>query len=226
MVTHQEPQQSHGITMKLFIAGANGQIGRHLIKVVSQLPHQSRALVRNPDQIDELRDLGADEVVVGDLEQDCTEHLNGCDAVIFTAGSGPHTGPDKTIDVDRDGAIRLIDAAKAAGVKRFIMVSSMRARFPEKAPEKIHHYLEAKRLADEHLEASGLTYTIVCPGPLTNDAAHGHIQVGNPLEATGSIAREEVALIIAAALEEPNTENKLFDVLSGDTDIQTALASL
>jgi len=212
--------------MKLFIAGANGQIGRHLIKIFSVLPHQTKALVRSPDQIDDLRELGADEVVVGDLEQDCSEHLAGCDAVIFTAGSGPHTGPDKTIDVDRDGAIRLIDAAKATGVDRFIMVSSMRARNPEQAPEKIHHYLEAKRLADEHLEASGLNYTIVCPGPLTNESAHGTIQVGNPLEATGDIAREEVALVIAAVLDEPNTENRLFDVLSGDTEIQTALANL
>lgn len=210
--------------MKIFIAGANGKIGRHLIQILGKLPHESRAMVRKSEQMPELAELGADEVVLGDLEKDCTPLLADCDAVVFTAGSGPHTGPDKTIDVDQNGAKNLIDAAHAMGIKRFIMVSSMRARTPDKAPEKLRHYLRAKQDADQHLQQSGLNYTIVCPGPLTNDPATGKIQLSNPLEAEGSIPREDVALVIAAALEEPTVENQLFDVLSGDTPIQEALA--
>jgi len=141
--------------MHVFIAGANGQIGRFLLQGIADSRHEARALVRHADQGPELQQLGATETVIGDLEQDCSEAMRGCDAVIFTAGSGPHTGPDKTVDVDQDGAIRLVDTAKAMGIKRFIMVSSMRAEEPEKGPEKLQHYLRAKRNADEHLKNSG-----------------------------------------------------------------------
>lgn len=113
-------------------------------------------MVRKPEQAAALEQLGAAETVVGDLEEDCTHALKGCDAVVFTAGSGP-TRALKTIDVDQNGAIRLIDSARAAGVERFLMVSSLRADRPENAPEKLHHYLRAKHKADEHLRASGLT---------------------------------------------------------------------
>ena len=159
--------------MHVFIAGANGQIGRFLLQEIADSKHEARALVRHADQGPELQQLGATETVIGDLEQDCSEAMRGCDAVIFTAGSGPHTGPDKTVDVDQDGAIRLVDTAKAMGIKRFIMVSSMRAEEPEKGPEKLQHYLRAKRNADEHLKSSGLNYTIVRPGRLTNDDGNG-----------------------------------------------------
>ena len=187
--------------MHVFIAGANGQIGQHLLREMADSNHEVRALIRHPDQGPELQQLGATETVLGDLEQDCSEAMRGCDAVIFTAGSGPHTGPDKTIDVDQEGAIRLVDTARVMGIKRFIMVSSMRAEEPEKGPEKLRHYLWAKHNADEHLKNSGLNYTIVRPGRLTDDDGTGKVAVSARLEGFGKIPRQDVARVLLAVLD-------------------------
>src|SRR5690554_4627835 len=212
--------------MHVFIAGANGQIGQHLLQEMANSDHEARALVRHPDQGPELQKLGATDTVLGDLEHDCSEAMRGCDAVIFTAGSGPHTGPDKTIDVDQDGAIRLVDTAKAMGIKRFIMVSSMRAEEPEKGPEKLQHYLRAKRNADEHLKNSGLNYTIVRPGRLTNDDGTGKVAVSERLASFAEIPRQDVARVLLAVLDSDNTDNRVFDVVSGDTPVVDAVAKL
>ncbi len=212
--------------MHVFIAGANGQIGQHLLREMADSDHEVRALIRHPDQGPELQQLGATETVLGDLEQDCSEAMRGCDAVIFTAGSGPHTGPDKTIDVDQNGAIRLIDTARAMGIKRFIMVSSMRAEEPEKGPEKLRHYLWAKRKADDHLKNSGLDYTIVRPGQLTDDEGTGKVSVSARLETFGKIPRQDVARVLLAVLDSDTVTNSVFDVVSGDTPVAEALASL
>lgn len=212
--------------MRVLIAGANGKIGQHLVRKMADSQHIAKAMVRNPDQVSALEEFGAGETVIGDLEKDCTHALQGCDAVVFTAGSGPHTGPEKTIDVDQNGAIRLIDAAKAAGVRRFLMVSSMRADAPEKAPEKIHHYLRAKQTADDHLRASGLDYTLVRPGPLTNDPGTGLVELREKIDRTGSIPREDVAAVLLATLDADNTVGKSFDLLSGEESIVESLAGL
>ena len=212
--------------MRVLIAGANGKIGRHLVQQMANSRHTARAMVRRSEQAAELEQLGADETVVADLEEDCSHALKECDAVIFTAGSGPHTGPEKTIDVDQNGAIRLMDAAEAAGVKRFILVSSMRADAPEKAPEKIHHYLRAKHKADEHLRASSLDFTLVRPGPLTNDPGTGKVELSARLDRTGSIPREDVASVLLATLDADNTIHQSFDLLSGDHSIVESLPRL
>ncbi len=212
--------------MHVFIAGANGQIGQHLLREMADSDHEARALVRHPDQGPELQQLGATETVLGDLEKDCSEAMKGCDAVIFTAGSGPHTGPDKTVDVDQDGAIRLVDTARAMGIKRFIMVSSMRAEEPEKGPEKLRHYLWAKHNADEHLKNSGLNYTIVRPGQLTNDDGTGRVAASGRLKEFGKIPRQDVARVLLAVLDSESTSNLVFDVVSGDTPVSEALAKL
>lgn len=212
--------------MHVFIAGANGQIGQHLLQEMAESDHEARALIRHPDQGPELQQMGATETVLGDLEHDCSEAIKGCDAVIFTAGSGPHTGPDKTIDVDQDGAIRLIDTAKAMGIKRFVIVSSMGAEEPENGPEKLRHYLQAKRNADEHLKNSGLNYTIVRPGQLTNDEGTGKVQVSSRQAEFGKIPRQDVARVLLAVLNSEATVNRVFDVVSGDTPVTDALAKL
>lgn len=212
--------------MHVFIAGANGQIGQHLLREMADSNHEARALIRHPDQGPELQQLGATETVLGDLEQDCSEALRGCDAVIFTAGSGPHTGPDKTIDVDQDGAIRLVDTARAMGIKRFIIVSSMGAGEPEKGPEKLRHYLQAKHNADEHLKNSGLNYTIVRPGQLTDDDGTGKVVVRARLEDFGKIPRQDVARVLLAVLDSDNTDNRVFEVVSGDAPVSEVLAKL
>ncbi|GHD51547.1 NAD(P)H-binding [Marinobacter persicus] len=212
--------------MHVFIAGANGQIGQHLLQEMADSDHEARALIRHPDQGPDLQKLGATETVVGDLEHDCSEAMRGCDAVVFTAGSGPHTGPDKTIDVDQDGAIRLIDTAKAMGIKRFIMVSALRAENPDEGPEKLQHYLWAKRKADDYLKASGLDYTIVRPGRLTNEEGTGRVAVSATSSELGDIPREDVAKVLLAVLDADNTHRLVFDVISGETSVAEAVASL
>jgi len=212
--------------MHVFIAGANGQIGQYLLQEMAESDHEARALIRDPEQGPKLQQLGATETVVGDLEKDCSEAMRGCDAVIFTAGSGPHTGPDKTIDVDQDGAIRLMDTAKSMGIKRFIMVSAMRAEEPDKGPEKLRHYLWAKRKADDHLRNCGLDYTIVRPGRLTNEDGTGKVEVRDRLMEFGEIPRQDVARVLLAVLDSDNTSHCVFDVVSGDVPITEALAKL
>ncbi|MGO1501537.1 MAG: SDR family oxidoreductase [Marinobacter sp.] len=212
--------------MHVLIAGANGQIGQHLLREMADSDHEARAMIRHPEQGPELQQLGATETVVGDLEQDCSEAMKGCDAVIFAAGSGPHTGPDKTTDVDQNGAIRLIDTAKENGINRFIIVSSMGAEEPDNGPEKLQHYLRAKHNADEHLKKSGLHYTIVRPGQLTNDEGTGKVAVRERHESVGKISRQDVGRVLLAALDADTTVNQVFEVVSGDTPIADALANL
>lgn len=212
--------------MRVLIVGAHGQIGQRLIKQMSQGPHQGRAMIRDPDQADSLRNLGADEIVVADLESDCSDALDGCDAVIFTAGSGGHTGPEKTRAVDRDGAIGLIDATREAGVQRFVMVSSMGADAPESGSEKMQPYLHAKRAADDHLRESGLRYTIVRPGSLTDEQGSGRVDAAEDLGRYGEVPRDDVAAVLLAVLDASNTHGKHFELLAGDTPITEAIANL
>lgn len=211
--------------MKVVVAGANGKIGQHLVELLGQSEHAVRAMVRDPDQARSLEALGA-EVVVADLEDDVSAAVRGCDAAIFTAGSGPHTGPDKTRAVDRDGAIRMIDTCEREGVKRFLLVSSMHSDFPEQGSEKIRHYLEAKKAADDHLRASSLDYTIVRPGRLTQHVGTGNVRVAERLGESGEIPREDVAAVLARSLPLQNLIREGFDVLAGNTPIDKALVEL
>lgn len=212
--------------MRVLIAGAHGKIGQQLVRQMTDSIHQSRAMVRDPDQTPAMEQLGADEVVIGNLEQDCTSALVGCDAVVFTAGSGPDTGPEKTVAVDEKGAMRLIDSAKAAEVKRFVLLSSMGAGDPQQGPEKLRSYLDAKHNADEHLRNSGLAYTIVRPGPLTQEPATGKVEVAEKLGRSGGIPRQDVAQVLLESLDHSNTENCVFEVLSGDVRVPEALEAL
>jgi uncharacterized protein YbjT (DUF2867 family) len=211
--------------MKVLIAGANGKIGRRLIPHLVADDIQVRAMVRDLSQKADLETLGAHEVVEADLEGDCRQALEGQDAVIFTAGSGPHTGPEKTIDVDQNGAISLIDQAKELGVGRFIMVSSMRADDPASGPEKLRHYFAAKGKADDHLRASGLNYTIVRPGRLTEEPPLEKVEIAEKLKKFGDISREDVAKVLSETAR-AELDNREFDVIAGSTPIREALSKL
>lgn len=212
--------------MRILIAGANGKIGRKLISAIADSPHRSRAMIRHADQADTLRELGAEQTVVADLEADLSGTLPDCDAVIFSAGSGGHTGPEKTDAVDRDGAIALIDAASKAGVHRFVMVSSMGAQAPESGPEKLRHYLQAKHAADTHLVESGLDYTIVRPGHLTDGPATGKVALASSLGRSGEVSRADVAAVLVALLDAPHSQGKTCELLQGDVPIGEAVGNL
>ncbi|CAM4074570.1 SDR family oxidoreductase [Lederbergia lenta] len=209
--------------MKVLVAGANGHTGRLLIEhLANHSDHHPYALVRDEDQAKELRKLGAAEVIVADLEDFQIELTKGMDAVIFAAGSGSKTGPDKTIAVDQEGAKKLVDAAFRSGVKHFVMLSAMGADEPQ---GPIEHYLAAKQIADDYLKNSGLTYTIVRPGLLSHDAPTGKIELATKIELLEdrAIPRADVAHVLAATLDIENTHNKVFEILSGDKKIEQAL---
>ncbi|GAB7019523.1 SDR family oxidoreductase [Halostagnicola bangensis] len=176
-------------------------------------------MIRSEDQVEAIEDLGA-EPVVADLTEEVSHAVEGCDAVVFAAGSGG----DAVWDVDRDGAITLMEAAEDQGVERFVMLSSISADTPEEAPEALRDYLNAKAEADERLRESDLTYTIVRPGELTNENGTGRIRTSAELERTdGDVPREDVAQTLVAALTAERTEGRTFEVLSGDDTIEAAL---
>lgn len=212
--------------MHVLVAGAHGKIGRRFLHAMNHSEHTVRAMVRDGAQREQLQTIGAEEVVIADLEGDCREALAGCDAVVFTAGSGAHTPPEKTEDIDRHGAMALIDQAEAAGVSRFIMVSSMNADTPEKGPEHMQHYFRAKGAADNHLRRSGLEYTIVRPGKLTDDDGSGRVDIAKDLGRRGEIPRTDVAEVLVMTLDSPNTIGRHFEVLAGTTPIEQALRAI
>lgn len=210
------------MTQTVLVAGAHGQVGQHVTELLAERDHTARAMVRDPDQTDEMEALGGDPVVA-DLTEDVADAVEGADAIIFAAGSGG----DAVYDVDRDGAINLIDAAEDAGVDRFVMLSSMGADDPESGPDALEDYLTAKAEADEYLRQSGLEYTIVRPGELTNDDGMGTIEVGDDIGLdAGDIPREDVARTLVVALEHDELVGETFELLSGDEPIDEALETI
>lgn len=213
--------------MDVVIAGGHGKIALHLEKLLAGAGHRVRGLIRNPAHAADLQRVGA-EPVLADLESedDISEYVRGADAVVFAAGAGPGSGPERKRTVDLGGALKLIEAAKATGARRYLMVSSMGADDPSSGPEAMRPYLEAKAEADKALAASGLDFTIVRPGGLTDDPGTGLIDAAPKLGRRGTIPRDDVAAVLLACLEEDNTIAKTFEVLQGDTPIATALRAL
>lgn len=158
---------------------------------------------------------------MANLEDDLSQAVKNIDKVIFAAGSGG----EKVVQVDQEGAKRLIDASKKAGIKKFVMLSSIGAGRPEKA-DQLKDYLNAKHNADEHLKDSGLDYTIVRPGTLNNDKGTGKIKLEKELESVGEIPREDVVRIMVASLPDATAHNAIFEMVSGDVSIDKALESV
>lgn len=210
----------------ILVAGANGKTGREIIDLLKSTPSfKPVAMIRNPEQ-EATFDLMDVETVVADLEGDLTEAVKGADAVIFAAGSGSQTPPQKTIDVDQNGAINLIDKAKAAGVKKFIMLSAMGADNPDAGPNGLAHYLKAKRTADDYLKAAFTNYTIIRPGHLTDGVKTNKIKAAQKIGEIGKISRKDVAQVLVDSLTDGNTKNKTFEILEGNMESPIALSSL
>ncbi|AKP47053.1 MULTISPECIES: SDR family oxidoreductase [Bacillus] len=213
--------------MKVLIAGANGHTGRLIVELLGKSKHEAYAMIRDESQAENLKQLGAKEAIVADLEKDLTHAVKGMDAVIFAAGSGSKTGPDKTISVDQEGAKRLVDAAKKEGISHFIMLSSYGAGVPDALPN-LELYLKAKGEADRYLQESGLTYTIVRPGWLSFDPPTGKVEIADHFESVEgrNIPRGDVAKVIVSCLDLENAKNKTFELLAGDQSIEDALRTL
>jgi len=202
------------------VAGANGSTGRIIIDLLKESEkYQPIAMVRKQEQKDHFEKENV-AAVMGDLEEDLNEAVKGADKVIFAAGSGGK----KVIDVDQEGAKRFTDAAKNAGVEKFVMLSSMGADNPG-ISEELKDYLEAKGNADEYLRQSGLNYTIVRPGALTDEEGSGKIQLKEKLEEQESISRANVARTLVEVLENDVKQNQVFEILDGETPIEKAVRS-
>jgi uncharacterized protein YbjT (DUF2867 family) len=213
--------------MDVLIAGGHGQISLRLARLLAGRGDRARGLIRDPRHADDLEAGGA-EPVIFDLESDneLDRHARGADAVVFAAGAGPGSGPARKRTVDLGGALKLIEACKAAGVERYLMISAMGVDRGAAFSGPMKPYLDAKLEADEALRDSGLAFTIVRPGRLTDRPGGGRIEVGTPLERRGEVSRDDVAATLAAVLDEPRTSGLTFDVLAGDLEIAEAIAGL
>jgi uncharacterized protein YbjT (DUF2867 family) len=209
------------------IAGGHGKIGLLLGGLLAARGDTVRGLIRNPDQEADLRAAGI-EPVLCDLEGDgdVAAAVRGADAVVFAAGAGPGSGDARKKTMDLGGAVKLIDAAKAEGVSRYLIVSAMGAdKAAEDGAEGFGAYLQAKFEADEAVRASGLDCTVVRPGGLTDDPGTGLVQIAAST-GRGQVPRADVAAVFVACLDTPGTIGKSFDLIAGTTPIAAAVASL
>ena len=185
--------------MKVLVSGATGHTGKRIVSELLDAGHSPVALVRESSDTSELPE--GCETRLGDLTDLPADACSGMDAVIFAAGSGSGTGPEMTDKVDRDGAMALVDRAKAADVDRFVMLSARGVDDPDPDSD-LYHYAKAKKEADEHLQASGVPYAIIRPGALTKDDGQRNIRLGDDVEGDGTTARGDLAAVLARAVNE------------------------
>ncbi|TXJ75165.1 SDR family oxidoreductase [Streptomyces lavendulae] len=215
--------------MRIVIAGGHGQIALRLERLLAARGYEVAGIIRRPEQSDDLRSAGAEPVVL-DLEsasvEDVTELLRGADAAVFAAGAGPGSGTDRKETVDRGAAVLFADAAVRAGVRRFVVVSSMGANPAHQGDEVFDAYLRAKGEADAYVTRhKDLDWTILRPGALTNDAGTGLVR----LEAhtgRGMIPRDDVAAVLAELVDTSATAGLTLELTGGSTPVSVAVKSV
>jgi uncharacterized protein YbjT (DUF2867 family) len=215
--------------MRVVIAGGHGQIALHLERLLAARGDVPVGIIRNPDHATDLLKIDALPVIL-DLEDSTVDQvadaLTGADAVVFAAGAGPGSGAARKETVDRDAAILLADAAEAAGVRRYVMVSAYGAdNYDPNSTEVFQVYLRAKAQADADLRGRDLDWTVVRPGSLTNSPATGRVSLAESIGG-GSISREDVAQVVLHVLDSPLTAARQFQVVGGPTPITDAVSEL
>jgi len=214
---------------RIAVVGGNGQVARHLLPQLAAGGHQPVALVRNPSYQHDLEQLGA-QVRLLDIERYTVDQyaaaLAECDAVVFAAGGGPDGNLERKRTVDLGGSVSSIEAAQQVGIRRFVQISAMGVDrpVPDDAEPVWKAYVEAKRDADAALRDSGLDWTIVRPGALTDDEPTGLVTVGEELD-RGEIPRADVAAVLAAAIDDDRSIGRQWDVVGGQTPVEEAVAS-
>jgi uncharacterized protein YbjT (DUF2867 family) len=215
--------------MDVVIAGGHGKIALRLERLLADRGDRPVGLIRDPGHASDVEAAGA-RPVLADLEaleaDGLAPHLDGADAVVFAAGAGPGSGPQRKRTVDLGGALKLIQAAKATGVKRYVMVSSIGAHDPGAGGEQMRPYLEAKAEADAALADSGLGFTIVRPGSLTDDPGTGRVDLSTELGRCGPIPRDDVAAVLLACLDAPETIGMTFEAFAGEQPVELAVRAL
>ncbi len=208
--------------MRVLIAGGHGKIALELTRLLDERGDQVRSLIRNPDHATEVADVGASGVVVCDLEaageDEVAEAVGTVDAIVFAAGAGPGSGPERKETMDYGGVVKLVAAAKRNGSPRFVVISSMGADPDHGGDETFDVYQRAKGKADAAVRESGLDYLIVKPGMLTDDPPAGTVEAAESVE-RGEVPRADVAAVIATLLRDP-TPARTIEVVGGPTPIE------
>jgi uncharacterized protein YbjT (DUF2867 family) len=221
--------------MRVVIAGGHGKIALLLSRLLAERGDTVAGLIRDPDQVGDLVAIGA-EPVLFDLEREgpvvLAEHLHRADAVVFAAGAGPGSGIPRKDTVDRAGAALLAEAAGRAGVRRYLLVSAMGFEVddPDWAPppgtgDVFAAYLRAKVAAERDLRTRDLAWTVLRPGALTDEAPSGTVWLA-PKVRRSAISRADVAAVLAALLDEPESARLTLEVVSGDTPIVEAVRAV
>lgn len=211
------------------IVGGHGQIARLLIPQLVADGHVPLALVRNPAQVKELEELGA-RVRILDIEADDAEEFakafDGAHAVVFAAGGGPDGNIERKKTVDLGGSLTSIEGAKIAGIHRFVQISAINVDdpLPEDTDPVWRAYVEAKRDADAALRESGLDWTIIRPGRLTDDPGTGKVALG-PDVPRGDVPRADVAAVVARVIDSGDGIGRQWNLVSGDTPVAEATAA-
>ena len=212
--------------MLVAIAGAHGKIAQRLTVLLVARGDAVTGLIRNPDHADDVRARGANPVVC-DLEHDTVDEVAaavaGADAVVFAAGAGAGSGAERKLTMDRDGAIKLLEATDSARVP-YVIVSSIGAENPppESDDAVFSVYLRAKAAADAAVMASDRPWTVIRPGSLTDDPGTGRIRLDtDPFH--GRVARDDVADVLAGVLQNPRATHRILYVNGGDEPIAQAL---
>jgi uncharacterized protein YbjT (DUF2867 family) len=213
--------------MQVAIAGGHGKVARRLARRLVERGDEVRALIRNPDHAGDVRADGS-EPVLCDLEQDTADQvaaaIDGADAVVFAAGAGPGSGTERKWTMDRDGAIKLLNASRAANIERYVMISSLGAENPPDGDDTFSVYLRAKAEADRALMKSDRAWTVLRPGRLTDDPGTGRVRL-DVEPASGSISRDDVAGVLDAILHEPRSAFLILYAIAGQDPIEEALAA-
>jgi uncharacterized protein YbjT (DUF2867 family) len=212
--------------MDIVIAGGHGRIALLLEPLLADEGHAVRGLIRNPDHAAEVQGAGATPVVADLEEQDAdalAEIVGSADAIVFAAGAGPGSGPQRKWTLDYAGAVKLMEVARRNGIDRYILVSTVGSDPEAEDDGGFGTYLRAKGQADKKLMESGLSYAIVRPGPLTDDAAMGAVTIDGP---RAPIARADVAALLAELVDAPGAAGVAFDVSGGGTPIPEAVEAL
>ncbi|GAA0673014.1 NAD(P)H-binding protein [Kitasatospora atroaurantiaca] len=206
--------------MHVVIAGGHGKIALRLERLLVARGDSVTGLIRRAEQAFDLEALGTRPVVC-DLEtipaEDLAGHLRGADAVVFAAGAGPASGSGRKDSVDRGAAALLADGAELAGIRRYLMISTMgldRAGVPG-MDEEFSAYLRAKAAAEDDLRARALDWTVLRPGPLTDDAGTGLVRLAQPPLPLGSVPRDDVAHVLLALLDAPESAGLTLELTSG-----------
>jgi uncharacterized protein YbjT (DUF2867 family) len=215
--------------MRIVIAGGHGQIALRLERLLTARGDEVAGIIRKPEQADDLRQTGAEPVVL-DLEsasvEEVAERLRGADAAVFAAGAGPGSGAARKDTVDKGAAVLFADAAVRAGVGRLVVVSSMGANPKHEGSEIFDVYLRAKGEADKHVQGlGGIDWTILRPGSLTDDAGTGLVRLAAHT-GRGPVPRDDVAAVLAELVESSSTAGLTLELVGGSTPVSVAVKSV